>query len=63
MNDSDEETKRLFRDAAKQAIKEWMTEQEAMIGRGAIRLIICGMVVALTWFLLWKAGWTPPVKP
>ena len=59
----DEETKRLFRDAAKEAIKEWMTEQEAMVGRWTIRLIISGLVVALTWFLLWKAGWAPPVKP
>jgi hypothetical protein len=57
---SDEETKRIFQAAAKAAIREWLDEQFAQVGRWTVRGIIVAALGLLAYLTLTKGGWQPP---
>lgn len=49
-----------MRNALKKALKEWMDEKFAEVGRWTIHGILVAALVALAYFILASHGWTPP---
>ena len=57
---SSEEEKSAVKEATKQAIKEFLQEKYAEIGKWSVRLIIGGALGLLVYLILLSQGWTPP---
>lgn len=51
----------LFKEAAKEAITEWMDEKFAKLGKWSAGTIVVAALGALAFFILWTNGWRPPV--
>lgn len=56
----DEERKKFFKEAVKEAMKEWLDEKAQCFGRWGIMTILAAALVALIYFILTMSGWQPP---
>lgn len=54
---SDEERRKLIKEAFKEAQKEWLDERFAEFGKWSVGAIAAASTVALGYFLLWANGW------
>jgi hypothetical protein len=43
----------------KEALKEWMDEKFALLGKWAFSAFGVALIGALTYFILWTNGWKP----
>ena len=50
-----------MKDAFKEALKEWLDEKYATVGKWSMRGIASMILVALTYIALQLAGWKPPL--
>jgi hypothetical protein len=60
MNLPEKEAKLLFKEAAKEAIKEWADDKYALVGKWTVSALIVALVAAMCWFVLTMNGWTAP---
>lgn len=49
-----------YKDAVKEAIREWLDAKFAEVGKWAVGGVVAMIVVSLLWLVLIKSGWTPP---
>jgi predicted neutral ceramidase superfamily lipid hydrolase len=49
------------KDALKEALKEWMDEKYATLGKWSAASIAVAALGALVWVILVTSGWKPPV--
>jgi hypothetical protein len=55
--------RREIKEAMKEAIKEYLSEREAMFGRWSLRFFIALLLSALLYGTLIQSGWAPPLVP
>lgn len=49
--------RREFKTLVKEAIKEWLDDQAAVVGKWSIRFFMLSVLGALTYFILTSQGW------
>lgn len=47
-----------MKEAVKEAAKEWLNEQYAILGKWTLRAVLSAGVVALMYFILMMSGWS-----
>ncbi len=57
---SDDENKRLVKEAMKEAYKEVLEKNYAEVGRWTVRGVVLAALALLLYLVAIKSGWTPP---
>jgi hypothetical protein len=57
MSFTDDE-KKAFKQATKEALKEWLDEKYMEFGKWSMMGILAAALGALAYFLIWSSGWT-----
>lgn len=57
---SEEERKRLMKEAFKETVREWMDEQFSIFGKWTLRGLAALGFGALVYLIGWSSGWGPP---
>jgi len=49
-----------YKKAVKEALREWLDEKYALLGKWAVRSFIASLLALIAYLILVKSGWTPP---